>query len=222
MKYVVFSDIHGNLLALNKMLDETSGRYDGYIFCGDVMGYYNHPAEVIDLMQTMPNLMAVRGNHDADYIGQKRCDLLYKKYGSSYRTKLTSCQLDYLKSLPEKIEKKINGKNICVFHGTPNDYLNGRCYPTNKDFASYHEGITFFGHTHYRMIRLVNGKCIINPGSLGQPRDGKGFSYAIYDFVTDYCDFKTVEVNISQLHRDILANESNPRVIDYLVRKNIR
>lgn len=227
MRFTIFSDIHGNILALERMMKDTKGACDGFIFCGDIFGYFNHPADVVDLLMSIENLVAVLGNHDKYYLDmrndgyhfQKRKDELVDQYGSSYKHTLSVSQLEFLKEMPMHKKLCLEGKEISIFHGTPNDLLEGRCYPDRTDFSQYTSDISFFGHTHYRMGRTIDGIRIINPGSLGQPRDGLGFSYAVYDFTNDIYHFRTVELEKPMLKQDIITNEANQKVVDYLIRK---
>jgi diadenosine tetraphosphatase ApaH/serine/threonine PP2A family protein phosphatase len=77
-----------------------------------------------------------------------------------------------------------------MLHGTPDDFLNGRFYPDNTanyDWFPGEKEILLMGHTHYPIIkRFSNGGIIINPGSVGQPRDGNlASSFCIMDTETD-------------------------------------
>lgn len=219
MKYVIFSDIHGNIIALDKMLEDTDGSYDGYIFCGDVFGYYGHPSEVIDRLLTIDHLFAVQGNHDVYYLNGEKTPELVQTYGNSYLSPLTYAQKSFLAALEYRMNMEITDRKISILHGTPGNLLEGRCYPDCKSFDAYSSDITFFGHTHYRMDKMLGNVRIINPGSLGQPRDGQGFSYVVYDFETDECEFRTVEIDKEQLEKDLLSCEDNSDVIQYLLGK---
>ena len=75
------------------------------------------------------------------------------------------------------------------------------------------------GHTHYRLTRSYGKSLVINPGSLGQPRDGNGFSYVILDLYNKSYEFKTVNVNIINLIHMMEKLDSDKKVFDYMRRK---
>ena len=130
MRYIIFSDIHGNDLALKKLLEtEPPSSEKRFIFCGDICGYYYHEKECVELLENMEGLTAVRGNHDQYYIDsfedKELTEKLIKKYGSSYEHKEKEV-LEYLKKMPEKAEISI-GNNMCrIMHGTWEDPIEGR------------------------------------------------------------------------------------------------
>jgi putative phosphoesterase len=223
VRYAIFSDIHGNFHALNQMiLDLNSEVIDGYICCGDICGYYYDQLYVIHLLKNLDNLLIVKGNHDKfyeDMIHDKELKFsLTKKYGSSYNKEINLEIYNYVKELPHMIEKNIYNRKVGIFHGSPNDFLNGRIYPDNKVF---HENfntydICFLGHTHYQFYKKVGNTIILNPGSIGQPRDGLGFSYCIFDFDSLEYEYRTVNFNKDELKEIILKNEESENNREYL------
>jgi len=224
MRYVVFSDVHGNVYALEKMLhDLRESTIDGFIYCGDIAGYYYKQEQVIDLIKQLKNLHIVMGNHDRmlveSYRDRYKLAELATKYGNSYLRDISQKYLGYLSNLPEHDQFVINNKRIDVLHGTPQDRLEGRYYPDGELDAEQFEGsdVVFLGHTHYRMKKTIRNTMIINPGSLGQPRDGKGFSYCIFDFETMICEFKTVDFDMEQLILQIKIKETNDTRKKYLI-----
>ncbi len=226
MKYVIFSDVHGNIDSFKRFLLEISqDPIDGVIFCGDIMGYYYHADEIISLIKSLPNLVIVLGNHDANYLYSIHNETLLneciKKYGNSYNSKLSKNNLQYLAQLPDKQTLSINGMHIGVFHGTPFNHLNGRIYPDTSLTTDELESINdydalFLGHTHYKMIKQIGDTYIVNPGSLGQPRDGKGFGYCIFDFDHMAGEFHNISIDISPILKEIDSNESSIENINYL------
>lgn len=226
MRYVVFSDVHGNAYALKKMLNDlkSQSNIDGYIFCGDIAGYYYGQIQVIDVFKKLNNLIIVKGNHDCmleKAIRDRNClNELASKYGNSYLKleNLSQDYLDYLKKTPDHKNIIIDNKRIGIFHGIPNNRLNGRYYPdTALDMAQFMEfDVVFLGHTHYRMEKKIGRTRIINPGSLGQPRDGKGCSYCIFDFNAMNCDFKTIDFEYNELIAEIEMNEDADFIKEYL------
>ena len=222
MKYVIFSDIHGNILALKQMLIDTSVyNPEGYIFCGDIVGYFDHTEEVIDELINIKNLEAVCGNHDWNYIHMDKYKQIEfaNRYGNSYSKSLGENYLRFLKSLPILKKFKIMDKKVMIMHGNIENCLYGRWYPDSQINIKNYEGVCFCGHTHYQMYKIAGMTRIINPGSLGQPRDNKGFSYCIYDFGINECKFYNVEINKNELLKEIKKNEQHDFVRNYLLKR---
>lgn len=227
MRAVIFSDIHGNRIALERMLQDTRDKdVDYYIFCGDIIGYFDETKEVINFMKDIPNLIAVRGNHDENYLkcmnDSKEKATYADKYGISYLLNYRNCEVNFLRTLSLTKSLVIDNQNICIFHGSESDYLNGRIYPdTQLDEYNIMKKDTLYilGHTHYRLFRKWNTNLIINPGSLGQPRDNNGFSYCIYDFLKKSLEFKTVEIDKKYLIQRLNKYESSEKVKNYLFRR---
>ena len=134
MKFVIFSDIHGNFDALLEMFRQVEN-FDitGFIFCGDIMGYFSHQQEIIHCFQQLKNLYAVIGNHDFNYLASfndiKQQEKFAQKYGKSYRNKLTEYERSFLERLPKTIELQCMKKRIFITHGALENYLEGRIYP---------------------------------------------------------------------------------------------
>lgn len=232
MKLIFFSDIHGNKYAFEAFLKQIENmRYDKVIFCGDVFGYYYFAEEIVQKMRArhfhclLGNhdymlLQAVAGKYDTEQIGN-----LIKRYGSVYGniiSKISDSTLEFLNKLKPYYEIKLDNANIGVFHGTPDNPLNGRLYPDteilNQDIYKQYDYV-ILGHTHHKMVRRVVDTLIINPGSLGQQRDGKGCSYLLLDTVSGKYSFHVVEYNIRLLVEDIERyDDANERLIEVLWR----
>lgn len=227
MKYAIFSDIHGNSHAFQTMLAQCLNQHvEGYLFCGDIMGYYYDSEEIFAAMATLPNLYAVRGNHDQLALdiakGKADKEALAEKYSSAYIRPLSPSLQTYLEALPLAQILQIEGKLVYLAHGSPGDPLNGRIYPDTllpKDWA-VETDFVFLGHTHYQMERSKKETRIFNPGSLGQPRDGKGFAYATVDFSTGELERHTVSFPLVPLLEEIaLWDPDKPYLREVLLRK---
>jgi len=208
MKYLILSDIHSNLESLQSVLLKTlSLEIDKYIILGDFVGYCANPDEVIDIMKRK-NPIAIRGNHDKVVAGlSDGHDFNYMALEADLwsRNQLTDENREYLKNLPkgpiniDGLFDIMHGANFNEDHYIL-DYLDAfRVFQTNK------AKISFFGHTHIPMIwtfdeqdnkldaeffskggseyLLENDKrYLINPGSVGQPRDRiPNASFALFD-----------------------------------------
>jgi len=201
MRILVFSDIHSNLTALEAVLSQV-GNMDAYWCLGDLVGYGPDPNECIKRVRGLPNLICVRGNHDAATLGE--VDQQTFNHEASLAITWTKRVLnaesqDFLLSLSER---QVVG-DVTLVHGSPRnpvwDYVMD--YMTAVRMFSYFETrICMVGHTHVPAIwkegaemlptipvmdyhkTSILSKAILNPGSVGQPRDhDPRASYAIFD-----------------------------------------
>lgn len=194
MKYGVFSDVHGNYIALKAVLDfyRRNGVED-FVCCGDIVGYGPQPLECAEAMRGLKNLVAVMGNHDAAAVG--KMDLKWFNANAAWaidfaRAQLTGQAMDFIARLPERADTEL----FTVVHGSPRKPLTEYML-SESQFADnatrWRVSPCFIGHSHMPQyfrereggvaetdfIRPVlkvftTGKVMINPGSVGQPRDG--------------------------------------------------
>lgn len=213
MRLLVFSDIHGNALALDAFLNKIeSERYDYAVFCGDIFGYYYDQKYIIKQLCAMERLVWIKGNHDAYfcklYRGLEDEYTLTQKYGHSYeniKQRFAEDEYRLISSKKSSFFFETDNFQIGIFHGTPNNPLEGRLYPKDllNDNSFFQYDIVILGHTHFRQFRKQGSTMIVNPGSLGQPRDGNGFSYCLIDTERQSVEFKNVEIDISKLYQQI-------------------
>lgn len=183
MKILVVSDIHGNLPALEVILKNVQ-ETDILLCAGDLSGYFPFVNEVIEVLASHPNCICVMGNHDAVLLDGR---LTTNSFSADLaltiqRTIITSENRSFLASLPQVREIQIEDRTIHLFHGTPQDYLNGR--DTYWKDNSLSPGIYVSGHTHipFYYKNDLNGAVFINPGGAGFPRDGNPqTSFSIID-----------------------------------------
>lgn len=235
MNLIFFSDIHGNLDALQEFQKQLEReKPDLVVFCGDVFGYYYQQDKILTALRES-NWLCLLGNHDRYFLelldGLQNAESLSQKYGSSYiRCLHTGAILEeniaFLQTLKPQIQLYVDGLNIAVFHGSPLDPLNGRVYPTSPiDATELYTPYDYvvLGHTHHKMIRTLGSTTILNPGSLGQQRDGCGCSYAVLDTCTRTVSFQLVEYEISSLLSEIEANDPDkPFLASVLTRTSIK
>lgn len=214
MRIVLFSDIHGNQYAMDAFLNELPQiRYEKIVFCGDVFGYYYGQKTVLDSLRHIPDFIWLKGNHDAYAVeifrGRKNAGEFIRNYGHSYADlpeNISEEEINSLEELPEMYELEDEGVRIGFFHGTPEDPLDGRLYPDQlpehmENYQKY--DIVVMGHTHCRMAKHWNDKLLINSGSLGQPRDGNGYGYAILDTKERVVSFHNVQIDQKKLYAEI-------------------
>lgn len=229
MRIAILSDIHGNIDALNAVTSSAAFLdCDLYINAGDAVGYYLDPSEVINKL-IEHNFISVKGNHE-ELLERAASDksLLAEmtlKYGIGHQiclNQLSKFQLEFLFKLPFNLKIPTPLGNIEVFHGSPlntNDYI----YP-DSDLAEVALQIPkkcrwlILGNTHWPMIRTISGTTIINPGSVGQSRNGSGKAHwAILDTERISVSFIEEEYESSKLIKQLkLLNPGNPKLWEVL------
>lgn len=232
MKIVFFSDIHGNIDAFRvfqeRMRDECPDRV---IFCGDIFGYYYHQDEILAALFEN-QWTCLLGNHDRYFLdlleGRRELETLCSRYGTSYRRNLrhgavSADHIAFLRKLAPQAEFFIDGLRIAAFHGSPGDPLEGRVYPDTPvsgllPYEPY--DYVILGHTHHKMVRRVGRTTVVNPGSLGQQRDGRGCSYLVLDTAAGTHSFRMVEYDLRPLLREIEAwDPDKPFLSEVLTRQ---
>ena len=185
MKIGILSDLHGNFDATYSVLESARKKGVSILFIlGDLVGYYFEPHKILKLLKNWKCYYII-GNHE---LLLKNYDGREKKNLSFYYAKkdLTKKELQFLFNLPKELSIKINNKLFYLCHSNPkhdDKYL----YPSMKKkivntFIERPEEVFIFGHTHYQFLYERNGKKILNPGSVGQPRDKKGGAcWALYN-----------------------------------------
>ena len=227
MKIAVISDIHGNHLALKAVLKKIKTlRIKKILILGDFVGYYYWPEIVIKELNKF-NYIAIKGNHEdmlKDYLSDKEVrKKINIKYGHGINfalKKLKKKDLDWLINLPDRKILRISGNNILLCHGAPwnkNEYIYpNKFYKFKKKYLEFPFKWILQGHTHYPMIQVLDNSIVVNPGSVGQPRDGScGAQWAMIDtknniaeqFCEDYDNSKIIS-KVEEMNPEIpyLAN----------------
>ncbi len=197
MNVLIFSDIHSNLEALNAVLSRE--KFDKAVFLGDIVDYGPNPGEVLDIVLRETDYI-VQGNHDYAAGTGEDCNCAPAMHDLSVLTRneitlklLGKNDLTKLRDLERKLEFEIDGRKFFIVHASPNDPLFGYMFSTEAEMVWKKPELKQFdyvmvGHTHFPMF--YRGK-IINPGSSGQPRDGKWRPmYAILDTESGDLTFK--------------------------------
>jgi len=209
MRFLVLSDIHANLTALNAALEASSGRWDKALCLGDVVGYGPDPNEVVERLRTL-DAVTIRGNHDKVGSGLTSPDdfnPVARAAAMWTRNHLAPENREYLEKLPLG-PLSLNG--FSLVHGAIRDEDEYVVAPAQalESLIEAPAQVTFFGHTHLqggfalgadnrvsslqlrpppgqKSIKLTIEKgtnYLLNPGSIGQPRDGDArAAFAIAD-----------------------------------------
>ena len=228
MKVAILGDIHGNSLALEAVLNSAKEQdVKLLLITGDLVGYYFAPDKVLELLESW-NKHMVRGNHE-DMLAAVRGTPaklagIEKKYGSGLRIALESlsdAQLDTLCDLPHPVELELEGRKALLCHGAPWDN-DTYVYPDADNALlarCVHPGVdmVILGHTHYPMMREIGGTLVVNPGSVGQPRNRQpGAHWALYDTATH-----TVSLRCEPYDPRPLVEESRRRHPEILFLANV-
>jgi len=213
MRIGLISDIHGNSLALEAVLTALSDEVDHIMFLGDLCGYYPFVEECVALWDENP-IIGIRGNHDQTFLDclqnrtQPSTDY-QASYGSALKRtlqNLSSSSASLLQSLPLSHTLTLNEVVLTLYHGAPWDPLNGRVYPNCDDWDRFSDlpgDVILLGHTHYPLIKQHRHKLIINPGSVGQPRDrSDGACFAILDLASGMVQHRRVPFDPRPLIED--------------------
>lgn len=177
----VVSDIHSNLEALNEVMKELKD-CQKVLCAGDLVGYGPDPNEVIELLSRETEkgrFHAVMGNHDyAVVTGDTHGFSHLAREGVRWtRSVMKKEETVFLRSLKKNLKISIGGITFSVFHGSPRNPLDEYVFPQTPQeilerFLKESGGkVLILGHTHVPMIRELKEGLVINPGSVGQPRD---------------------------------------------------
>ncbi len=194
MRLLLISDIHANWLALEAVL-AAAGAVDRVVCAGDLVNYGPHPVPCVEWMRRhSDNLWIVQGNHDRalGMAGDPQCSKPFRKMAAEGE-RFTALQLDreqkkYLLDLPGLVEQTVDGSRVTICHAVPS--MTPYAYVAANAVARWrfevahaqHPEFLIVGHTHKAFVAKVDGTTIINPGSVGQPKDGDSrASYAIWD-----------------------------------------
>lgn len=204
MRYLIISDIHANLPALEAVLADAAP-FDRVWCLGDIVGYGPYPNECIARLRDLP-LTTLAGNHDWAAIGRLELGYFNREARAAVvwtRLALMPDNKAYLESLPTMLVEA----DYTLAHGSPGQPVEEYIVDllsAEQNFNLFKTRVCLVGHTHWpvaffrsngveRMciqiapqwnerIKINTGRWIINPGSVGQPRDGDpAASYALLD-----------------------------------------
>ncbi len=204
MKIAVISDVHGNLPALEAVLDEI-GRARVY-HAGDLVGYNPYPAEVIEIFRGK-GIRSVMGNHDNAVLTG---NVSWFNPVAAEAILWTRSQIDdedrsFLASLPVRIVEN----DFFMVHGSPINELEEYVFPEDRHLIQRYirlveRDILILGHTHVPFSMKFPEGLVFNPGSVGQPRDGNWrASFAILDSSTGEVEIVRVEYPVEKVVREI-------------------
>jgi len=231
MKLAFVSDIHSNIYAFKTVLRFLEAKnVDRIYIAGDLLGYYYNAADVVDICMTRKDIFCIRGNHDRNFLAALSDDAVMErftvKYGSSFKRaqdELTLTQVDWIRNLPSKLNIEICGLRITIAHGSVDNedeyiYPDASCEIFLQQVL--HSDITVLGHTHHSFIWCSNNKYLINPGSVGQPRDQSSLaSTVVFDTSNKAIVTYKVKFDTEKLKREIIKfDHGNEYLVSVLER----
>jgi putative phosphoesterase len=212
MRTAIFSDIHGNLPALEAVLADIARQQFDAVYClGDLVGYGPFPNQVTHRIRR-DRIPTVMGNYD-DGVGFDRddCGCAYREAEERARgdrslawTKAhaTDENKAFLRELHKEIRFDADGKRVLLVHGSPrkiNEYLfeDRPVSSFQRLAASSNADVIVFGHTHKPFTKFVDHVLFVNVGSVGKPKDGDWRAcYAILETETGAVQFVRVPYDV--------------------------
>jgi predicted phosphodiesterase len=240
MRFLVLSDLHANSTALAAALAAAAGRWERAVCLGDVVGYGPDPNEVVEQVRGLAAAI-IRGNHDKAVSGQgdlEDFNAAARAAAEWTRSQLRAENLRYLEQLPAG---PVSADGLTLVHGAVQDedeYVFSPAQALDSLLASNAE-VIFFGHTHFQggfsfrderielihlrpragtafaALRLEPGtRYLLNPGSVGQPRDGDPrAAFAIADLDHGVVEFWRVPYDIEAVQdRMVRAGAPEPLI----------
>ncbi|MGI6711230.1 MAG: metallophosphoesterase family protein [Bacillota bacterium] len=200
MKISVFSDVHGNLAALEAVLSDIRKRSVDYIFCaGDLVGCGPFPNEVVQLISDH-NIPCLMGNYDDAVAFDRESSGLDERSVHWTKAHISEECRKILSSLPQEIRFEVNEKRLLLVHGSPakldeslgkdagEDYLQGILNQEEID-------LLICGHTHVPFLKKLDKGWVVNAGSIGKPKHGKlSAVYALINITEE------VSINFVDVH----------------------
>lgn len=222
MRYLVLSDMHGNLHALDAVLEDAREvGFDETLVLGDLVGYGADPGEVLDRTLALSPRAMIRGNHDKVCAGLEPATLFndIARQAVEWTARVLSTeQMAVLKALPRGPQMVTDELQIC--HGAPfdEDYYVFDTHDAGRALEASTGQVCLFGHTHLPAVFTAGGesarrrsdladdelalpprgRALINVGSVGQPRDGDPrAAYGLLDTSRQTIRLRRVVYNIA-------------------------
>lgn len=242
VRVAVLADIHSNVVALEAVLADLrrQGGFDRLLCLGDTVGYGPRPNECVDLLRSLDHV-AVLGNHDSAAVGRTSLALFSADAAACCRwsaEQLTPESRRYL----EALEPVVREGEFTLVHGSLRQPLWEYLIHDEAAQASFRllaSPYLLVGHSHLPLfyqeagtgevvgrllradepLRLGPARLILNPGGVGQPRDGDPrASYALYDSEGGLVHLRRVEYDVAQVQAEIRQRGLPPRMADRLAR----
>jgi predicted phosphodiesterase len=211
MKVLIYSDVHGNLPAFEKMLN-TEKECEQYICLGDLVNYGPWSNECVDLALSLNSSVIIKGNHEEDFIkgkysGSNRMvqDFFKKTYASFTRFEEIN-----------KFKEHIRLSSFLCIHTIDNEYI----YPDTKIILDQNYLI---GHSHHQFEYHNNDFVLYNVGSVGQNRKYiNEINYIVFDTETQKIQLKSILYDLNILISEMKLRNYTEECINYYRNKEIK
>ncbi len=231
-KLAIISDIHGNLDALNAVMDDAKEHGAGaFINLGDMVGTGAYPEEVVKILSG-DHFINVAGNFDIKVLEFSRASQRPRARSvkgaivAAAARDLSEESFNFIASLPPEIRLEVLGKRILLVHASPED-PDEHLGPETPEERLAELGrvadadIVLVGHSHRPFVRMVNGIVFANPGSVGRPGDhDPRASYAILDTGDFSITVRRVEYDVEAAVRALLE-KGLPEKLGEVLRKGL-
>jgi predicted phosphodiesterase len=233
-KILVISDVHANQVALEAVLAD-AGKVDEVWCLGDVVGYGPRPNQCIERLATLPKLTCMMGNHDYAAVNEMSLETFNSDARKALiwqRQALNTASMNFLRQLPTKAVER---GDVTLAHGSPRDsiweyIMNSLVARLNLDH--FETSWCMVGHSHFQAVFQFHAeeddltievpkpdtkyklfeRAILNPGSVGQPRDRDPRSaYAIFRPKEKTWEPRRAEYDIPKVQAQILEAGLPPR-----------
>jgi predicted phosphodiesterase len=234
MRFLILSDLHANLPATEAVLaDARLAGWDQVIVLGDLVGYGADPAAVVDIVRDLNPAYIIRGNHDKVAAGiddASDFNVIARQAAEWTMAQLDETRAAYIRELPMGPVQLDAAIPSAICHGAPfdEDYYIFDTDDAQRAFETLPEtSLLLCGHTHvqigYRELRFGErsvvtlldddtipltrvSRTIVNPGSVGQPRDGDPrAAYGLFDVAAGAVYLRRVEYDIEEAQRRIVG-----------------
>ena len=227
MKILVLSDIHANITALDAVLG-AAGTVDAVWCLGDLVGYGADLDECVNRVRTLPQLLCVKGNHDLALSDDESLEIFNPEASEAIlasRKRISPENISFLQQLPDILATNF----ATLVHGSPQDpyweYILD-VETAEENMAQVSTPLIFVGHSHMPLMFIKDnqtskttrsfplakvklprdGRAILNPGSVGQPRDNDPrASYGLFDPEEWTWEIQRVPYDIASVQQRIRA-----------------
>jgi putative phosphoesterase len=202
MRIGLISDIHANLPALEAVLDDMP-RVDDIVCAGDVVGYNPWPAECLKRVREVASV-SVQGNHDrtVDTPSRYAANPMAEAGLEHAQSVLDDEQIEWLATRPKRTTIADGTFRLVHSHPDPDElgsYVRPRQFPKMRPYLDEYDGLVL-GHTHIQHKAVIDDRLIVNPGSVGQPRDNdERAAYAVLNPESQTVDLHHVGYDIDSV-----------------------
>ena len=171
----IIADVHGNLPALDAIIESVGGEADAWLCAGDIAGHLPMVDEVIIRLRDLKALCVLGDHDDALLHNSSKVDSLAASWVLRQQQEYVNEESKaFLAALPERLELEFDGVSILMLHGGTADPLRQRIETVDEDLlGSFEQHVLVVGHRHRPLVHVSNKKAVLCPGAVGLPVDGE-------------------------------------------------